>query len=570
MKQIQDAIMEGNYKLADDQLQDYMRNSAKYDDSLAILDAAVGSHYGDRLRVWEAVRKGLMYNCRNYELYVTLGDYYLQDNSLQSYLCYENALFYCNDPDDRLLIQGILTGLQQNYGIFMAKTAIVIRPGASLEHMKLCVESIRMTTPGSARKIVAAVEPHANKESLEWLGKQEDIKIVKTEREKSAGYKVECSDIEGMDIFLLAGDALLTENALFWLRMGLYEKEKHGMAGCVLNVRENQQMASGVVDTPDVFAFGEKNNIPQYYPYEERLFFSGTALLIKRFVWDQLGPLDQSLGKLKYEDYGLRVLSAGYQNILCKNSFVMRLERDPVLEQYTGYVQVPCAELDQLNEKWGFRAEYYLGIRQDLPGLIAEPKEKALNILEIGCGCGAMMGYIRGMFPNARTYGVELIPEVALIAAHLGEVLCGDIEKMELPWEEEYFDYVIMGDVLEHLMNPEEVLRKLRKYLKTGGHIIISMPNVKHYSVLLPLLRWDVFPYGDSGILDRTHVKMYTGTEIHKLVLRSGYKIEALGYHSYSKPTEQEEQMLDILESFLDGPSKESFLAYQYILKAVK
>ena len=148
MKQIQDAIMEGNYKLADDQLQDYMRNSAKYDDSLAILDAAVGSHYGDRLRVWEAVRKGLMYNCRNYELYVTLGDYYLQDNSLQSYLCYENALFYCNDPDDRLLIQGILTGLQQNYGIFMAKTAIVIRPGASLEHMKLCVESIRMTTPG--------------------------------------------------------------------------------------------------------------------------------------------------------------------------------------------------------------------------------------------------------------------------------------------------------------------------------------------------------------------------------------------------------------------------------------
>ena len=60
--------------------------------------------------------------------------------------------------------------------------------------------------------------------------------------------------------------------------------------------------------------------------------------------------MDQSLGKLKYEDYGLRVLSAGYQNILCKNSFVMRLERDPVLEQYIGYVQVPCAELDQLNE----------------------------------------------------------------------------------------------------------------------------------------------------------------------------------------------------------------------------
>ena len=68
----------------------------------------------------------------------------------------------------------------------------------------------------------------------------------------------------------------------------------------------------------------------------------------------------------------------------------------------------------------------------------------------------------------------------------------GNIDELRVPFQEK-FDYIIFGDVLEHLMNPEEVLRKLRKYLKTGGHIIISMPNVKHYSVLLPLLRWDVF-----------------------------------------------------------------------------
>lgn len=568
MKQIQDAIIAGDYKLADDQLREYMRSSAKYDDTFAILDAAVGNHYGDRLRVWEAVKKGLMYNCRNYELYVILGDYYLQENPLQSCLCYENALFYCNDPDDQLIIKDLLTELQQNYGIVMSKTVIVIRPNTSLDHMKLCMESIRMTTPENVRKIVVAAEPGANKESLEWLRKQEDVCIVETG--KSAFRKAGRDDIEKMDVFLLSGDAVLTENSLFWLRMGLYEKEEHGVTGCVLNVGENQQMANGVADAPDVFVFGEKNNIPQDYPYEERLFFSGTALLIKRSVWDQLEPLDQSLGKYKYEDYGLRVLNAGYQNILCKNSFIMRLEKDPVLEQYLGYWQIPCAELDKLNEKWGFNAKYYLGIRQDLPNLIVEPKEKALHILEIGCGCGAMMGYIKGKFPNAQTYGVELIPEVARIAMHMGEVICGDVEKMQFPWEEEYFDYLLMGDVLEHLMNPEVVLRKLGKYLKTGGHVIISMPNVKHYSVLLPLLRWDIFPYSDSGILDRTHVKMYTGTEIQKLVLSSGYKIEKLGYHSYGAPTEHEEHMLDILETFLEGPSKESFLAYQYVLKAVK
>ena len=572
MKQIQDAIAAGDYKLADSLLQGYLAGPAQYDDTAAILDAAIGNYYGDWPRVWEAARKGLMYNCRNYELYVVLGEYYLQKNPLQAYLCYENALFYCKDPKDQAVIQALLFQVQEGYGADMAKTVVVIRPDLSLKHTKLCVESIRMTTPECARAIVAAAGGGSDKESLEWLNSQEDVTVLEegTENGPCQGAGGRQPDFEGMDLFLMDGDVLLTENALFWLRMGLYEKAEYGMAGSVLNVRENQQMADGAADAQDLLAFGEQANIPQKYPYEERLFFSGAALLIKRCVWDQAGPLDPSLGELKYEDYGLRVLTAGFRNILCKNSFVIRLGKNTASGKYMGYGWILRADRGGLNKKWGFNTEYYLGIRQDLPELITEPKEKPLCILEIGCGCGAMMGYIKGMYPHTRMYGVELVPEVARIAKHMGEVVCGNIENMDYPWEEGYFDYIIMGDVLEHLMDPKEVLIRIRNYLKEGGHIIVSMPNMKHYSVLLPLLRWDVFPYMDSGILDRTHVKMYTGTEIQNLVQSSGYEIETLGYHTNGTPTEQEEQMLDILAGFLDGPPKESFLAFQYVLKAVK
>ena len=55
----------------------------------------------DRLQVWEDIQKGLVSNCRNYELYMRLGNYYLEENPDQSYLCYENALFYCDVPDQR-------------------------------------------------------------------------------------------------------------------------------------------------------------------------------------------------------------------------------------------------------------------------------------------------------------------------------------------------------------------------------------------------------------------------------------------------------------------------------------
>lgn len=101
LKQIQDALLSDNYELAEWMLQDYLTKTELYDDMTAIFDAALGRYYKDWKRVWIAVRRGLMHNCRNYELYLMLGEYCLQNNPCQSYLCYENALFYCNDLEDQ-------------------------------------------------------------------------------------------------------------------------------------------------------------------------------------------------------------------------------------------------------------------------------------------------------------------------------------------------------------------------------------------------------------------------------------------------------------------------------------
>ncbi len=87
---------------------------------------------------------------------------------------------------------------------------------------------------------------------------------------------------------------------------------------------------------------------------------------------------------------------------------------------------------------------------------------------------------------------------------------------------------------------------------------------------MLPLLKWDVFPYSDAGILDRTHVKLYTGVEIQRLMIRSGYEIEVLDGVRSGEPNEQEALLLDGLQKIMQLPSKETFFVYQYILKARK
>lgn len=572
--EIQNFIAGGDYQQAEVLLQECRKESIEYDDIIAILDAGIGEYYGDRQRVWKAIRKGLMFNIRNYELYVMLGNYYLPENKYLSYLCYENAMFYCDDPEDQLDIGQLLCQLRDQYHIKVNKVSLVILSEDSLEKTKLCISSLRMTTAENTRDIIV-VDNGSTDGSVEWLRGQEDIILIENKEKKgfseafNQGVSV-CADEN--DIFLLSNNTVLLLNALFWLRMGLYDKNENGMAGSISNIEMDGETSGRADHRADLFAFGEKTNIPMKYFYTDKLRLNQSALLIKRSVINKLGVFDEKflLDDFGVRDYGLRVLEAGYRNILCKNSFVICLESEPVQGKSLDYHNKFQNDHKRFNDKWGMNLDYYFGVNQGIIQLVKEPMEKELHFLEIGCGCGALMERLKGMYPNAKMYGMELVPEAAKIASYMGEVLCGNVEDEDFPWEKEYFDYIIMGDVLEHLMTPEKVLKKVRNYLKDGGHIIISMPNMKHYSVLLPLLRYDVFPYTDSGILDRTHVKMYTKTEILKLIEGSGYEAEEIYYSKVGTPNKEELSVIKVLMSFMKNPSDETFLAHQYILKAGK
>ncbi len=571
---VRNYILKGDYDEAEMLLKSHINEAETYDDIFAILDASIGDYYGDNNRVWSAISKGLLCNHKNYELYVMLGNYYLNINPYQAYLCYENALFYCDDKEDGQAIENLLIQLEED-GIVVNKVAFVILSFNLLDYTKLCINSIRATVPAFSREII--VVDNASKDgSVEWLREQSDVILI--ENDKNVGFPIGCN--QGIaksgsdtDILLLNNDTVLTDNAVFWLRMGLYEREDNGTTGSVSNnVVNYQAIASEITDVEELLAFGKKNNVPMLYPYEEKLFLIGFALLIKRAVIKKIGDLDERFtpGNSEDIDYGLRVLSAGYRNVLCRNSFIIHFGSKSFGRDKSLYSNLLALNKQKLNDKWGMDTSYYLYPRLELINLINESQEKEMKFLDVGCGCGATMARIRSVYPKAMTHGIEIVPKVAEIAGYMGEVTCGDVEKLEFPWEEESFDYVIMGDVLEHLRAPEIVLKKIYKLLKPGGYIIVSMPNVKHYSVMLPLIVHDVFSYGDAGILDRTHLKMYTGTEISKLISNSGYRIEEMYRVKMGEPSEKEEKILKQLVSLMEVPNREVYLTYQYLVKAQK
>jgi len=147
---------------------------------------------------------------------------------------------------------------------------------------------------------------------------------------------------------------------------------------------------------------------------------------------------------------------------------------------------------------------YFSGIRRDIINLIDNGDNK---ILEIGCAKGNT-GYILKKEGYAKVVvGIELMEEQAKEAEKkLDKVICGNIETISLDFEENYFDYIIAGDVLEHLYNPWKTIQKLKPFLKEKGFFIASIPTIRNFNILFDLIFKGEWKYVDTGILDKTHI----------------------------------------------------------------
>lgn len=90
------------------------------------------------------------------------------------------------------------------------------------------------------------------------------------------------------------------------------------------------------------------------------------------------------------------------------------------------------------------------------------------------------------------------------------------------------YDFIIMADVLEHLINPENALNLLHHIASKNCQLIISMPNIASWVMRKQLFFKGDFEYKDSGLLDRTHLHFYTIKTLPKLLLENGWKVREI------------------------------------------
>lgn len=169
-------------------------------------------------------------------------------------------------------------------------------------------------------------------------------------------------------------------------------------------------------------------------------------------------------------------------------------------EKYT-WKEIPGSSHDLLREK----------IRSLPPGL---------RLLDLGAAGGHLgrelrdrCSFLAGVEPDAS------LPE----SAREGYDVWQAVDAMDCgPWDAP-FDAVVCADVLEHLARPEELLTRIHGWLRPGGRLFVSLPNVANVSIRVALLLGH-FRYTERGILDRTHLSFYTLASARHLLESSGFR----------------------------------------------
>lgn len=170
----------------------------------------------------------------------------------------------------------------------------------------------------------------------------------------------------------------------------------------------------------------------------------------------------------------------------------------------------------------------YIGLRKDLLKFI---NGSNLVVLDVGCATGINGKYLKDNNIAKDVVGVEYDTSMANVASEsIDTVFCGDLNDINFRKEIQNFkknyDYIIFGDILEHLLDPIQVLGDFKDLLSINGKVIISVPNIGHLELFIQVFIKGKWPQNERGIFDKTHLRWFTYTNVIEMINECDLKLD--------------------------------------------
>ncbi len=277
----------------------------------------------------------------------------------------------------------------------------------------------------------------------------------------------------------------------------------------------------------------------------EELFEDGRHLVLYR---DERELFQRVAYYLEHDEERRRIGEAGRMEVLRAHTYRHRVEEMmAALEEIEGEIDRPLPR-DERREGEGLGLDAEVGgvdpargsaaaggvegrigdggyFTRDRPEVAALVPASARRILDVGCGGGRLGKRLKEEEPGREIWGVEVHEAAAGEARRwLDHVVVSDASSWRPPVEDGYFDLLVFADVLEHLPEPEAVLRRYLRWLRATGEVVLSIPNVRFWSVVQHLAEGH-WTYQDEGLLDRGHLRFFTWAELERMLEGCGLEV---------------------------------------------
>lgn len=179
-----------------------------------------------------------------------------------------------------------------------------------------------------------------------------------------------------------------------------------------------------------------------------------------------------------------------------------------------------------------------------------------INLLNISYDVIDIFNNVKSKYKKTDIYNIELIdkPDETIV------------RNLTYLYEEKFFDYIIFNNVLETLIDPWQILKHVKKYLKSDGYIIANINNLMNCKIIKSIIN-GTFSYSDYGVLDKKNIRFFTLLEIQKMFDSQRYNLNSILSVKLKEISEYDD-IISVLCSISDKSFKEQFQSYNYIVKA--
>lgn len=161
---------------------------------------------------------------------------------------------------------------------------------------------------------------------------------------------------------------------------------------------------------------------------------------------------------------------------------------------------------------------WWAGRRELLKMLIGNDNPK--RILDVGCGTGETLTFLKSIYPRAELYGVDSSSKAVAFSKSRGHKNVIKARAETLPFrEKDFFDLVLLLDVLEHIKDHQKAIDEAKRVLRKGGKIIITSPGLSFI--------WS--PHDEK----QGHQRRYTRREIRTLARNANMNVKFISYFNF-------------------------------------